>query len=58
VINMPKRGQRLSVEAGGKRAKYCRMRLADPRGFAPESFRTKELKKGVKLVVGCPKGKF
>jgi hypothetical protein len=55
---MPKRGQRLKVEKGGKRAKYCRMRLADPVGFDPKSFRTKQLKKGVKLVVGCPKGKF
>jgi hypothetical protein len=55
---MPKKGRRLKVEKGGKRAKYCRMRLADPKGFDPKSFRTKQLKKGVKLVVGCPKGKF
>jgi hypothetical protein len=55
---MPKKGSRLRVEKGGKRAKYCRMRLADPVGFDPRSFRTKTVKKGVKVVVGCPKGKF
>lgn len=34
------------------------MRLADPKAFDPKSFRVKKIKEGVKLVVGCPKGKF
>jgi len=58
VVHMPKRGKRLRVEAGGRKSKYCRMRLADPKGFAKKSFRTIKIKEGVKLVVGCPKGKF
>jgi hypothetical protein len=55
---MPKKGKRLKVMAGGKRSRYCRMRLAEPSEFDVKSFRIKKIKKGVKLVVGCPKGKF
>jgi len=55
---MPRKGARLKVESGGRHARYCRMRLADPREFDPESFRMKKVKGGVELVVGCPAGKF
>lgn len=55
---MPKRGKRMRVEKGGKGAKYCRLRVADPIGFDPESLRLKKIKKGVKVIVGCPKGKY
>jgi hypothetical protein len=34
------------------------MRLRDPVEFDPRSLRTKTIKKDVKLIVGCPKGKF
>jgi len=35
---------------------HCRVR---PKGqFDPRSFRTITLKRGVKAVIGCPKGKF
>lgn len=55
---MPKRGQRMRVESVGKRARYCRMRIADPIGFDPRSMRLRKVKEGVKMIVGCPKGKY
>lgn len=58
VIQMPRRGMRMRVEAGSKRAKYCRLRIADPEGFDPRSLRIKTVKRGVKIIVGCPKGMY
>jgi hypothetical protein len=46
------------IDVGGKKAKYCRMRLAEPSKFDPRSFRVKKIKEGVRLIVGCPKGKY
>lgn len=40
------------------RAKYCHERVASPRKFDKRSYRTKTLGKGVKVVFGCPKGKY
>lgn len=41
------------------RSTYRRVRQADPRKFDRRSFRTKPSGKfGVKVVVGCPKGRW
>lgn len=37
---------------------YEHERIEPPEKFDPRSFRTKEVKKGTKIVVGCPKGKY
>ena len=41
-----------------KSRNYWRCRQAPPSKFDPKSFRTVSAKGGVKLVIGCPKGKF
>jgi len=41
-----------------KTKRFLRKRIASPKKFAKESFRTKEVKPGVKIIVACPKGKF
>lgn len=48
------------IDLGGPRAKYVRVRKRSPRAFAKGAFRTITLskRKGVKAVIGCPKGKF
>jgi len=39
------------------KGRYCRQRVASPKKFARNSLRT--ITRGsVKIVVGCPKGKF
>jgi len=58
VNHMVRRRRLHKVEAGGRRAKYCRLRLAEPKQFDPKSFRVVEVKKGTTLVVACPKHKF
>lgn len=45
---MPKNGER----------EYKHERIAPKEDFDPRSFRTKEIKPGVKIIVGCPKGEF
>lgn len=38
--------------------KYCRIRHKDPDYFDGKSLRTKEIKKGYKIIIGCKKGYF
>lgn len=40
------------------KSEFDRKRIRSPKEFDPRSFRTKEVKKGVKVVIGCPKGKY
>lgn len=49
-----------AVELGGPRARFIRVRKTSKSRFATSSFRTITLSKakGVKAVVGCPKGKY
>lgn len=37
---------------------YKHEKVAPKEEFDPRSFRTKEIKSGVKIVIGCPKGKY
>lgn len=37
---------------------WCHCKKASSKKFHPGSFRTKTVKKGVQIVVGCPKGKW
>ena len=48
---MPGRGK-------GREKDYTHEIVAPASKFDKKSFRTKEVKSGVKLVIGCPKGKF
>lgn len=37
---------------------YSHEKIAPKEDFDKDSFRTKEIKPGVKIVVGCPKGEY
>lgn len=39
------------------RGRYCRVRQRSPKSFARGSLRTVK-RGGVRIVIGCPKGKF
>jgi hypothetical protein len=54
---MARRKKPIHCPTGGS-ARYCRGRIRSPKGFSPASLRTIKAKGGVKLVVGCPRGKF
>jgi hypothetical protein len=47
-----------NIDVGGRKAKYCRMRLAEPTKFDPRSFRIHKIKKGTEVIIACPKGKW
>jgi hypothetical protein len=37
---------------------FKRMRQANPGDFDKQSFRTKQINKKTKIIIGCPKGKY
>ena len=41
-----------------KRGKYCHKRIKNPKYFDKRSFRTKNLNKTTKIVIGCKKGHY
>jgi len=40
------------------KSKFKRYRQVSPKKFDPRSFRIKEVDEDIKLVIGCPKGKW
>lgn len=41
-----------------KTKNFTRQRIASPKAFEPESFRTIKPTKDIRIIVGCPKGQY